>query len=220
MSLRTSSPALPAVLLAAVAIVSVSASSAGSAQHRAACAPRAAHTLARDRSVRVYSLPGSSPFARRTYACLLRTGATLRLPGGGQPTVAIESLSDFALAETVLGYAQSSFGVDSGCTGITVLDVAHRHTLRSLPEVGCTVDAGFVQVGNVSGLVVTPRGSVAWIVSRGRHGAESFAVHDAPASAPPALLDQGPAIAPFSLRISGSLLSWQDGTQHRSAQLR
>lgn len=206
------------VLASAIALALVATAGSGATGESTRCAPRAAHTIARDRSVRVYSLAGSSPFARRTYACLVRDGATVRLPGG-QPT-ARDSLGNFALAETVLGYSDYSFGVDSGCTSITVLDVAHRRTLRSLAQVGCTVDAGFIRLGTVSDLVVTPRGSVAWIVSQGRRGAESFAVHTAQASRPVSLLDQGPAIVPGSLRIAGSQVSWQDGTRRLTATLR
>jgi hypothetical protein len=181
------------------------------------CAPHGARSLARSRSVRVYSLGSPSAFLQRTYACLLHNGATVRLRG---QATGPDSLSNFALAESVLGYSDYSFGVDSGCTSITVLDVAHRRTLRALPQVACTVDAGFIRLGTVSGVVVTPRGSVAWIASTGRRGAESFEVRAAQASAPAQLLDQGPAIAPGSLRVAGSEVSWQDGGQRRTAKLR
>lgn len=204
--------------LLAPAVTLALACGAGAASHATTCAPHAAHTIMRSRSVRVYSLPGASALDRRTYACLLRTGASVRLPLG-RPA-GFHSLANFALAESVLGYSDYSFGVDSGCTSITVLDVAHKRALRSLAQVGCTVDAGLIRLGTVSDLVVTRRGSVAWIVSRGRRGAESFEVHAAQASGPVSLLDQGPAIAPGSLRIAGSQVSWQDSTQRRTATLR
>jgi hypothetical protein len=35
----------------------------------------------------------------------------------------------------------------------------------------------------------------------------------------PTLLDQGREIAPLSLRLHGSKLTWTNGTQHRSANL-
>jgi hypothetical protein len=181
------------------------------------CAPHGAHTLARSRSVRVYSLGGSGTFAQRTYACSERSGATARLHGQARGP---DPLSNFALAENVLGYSDYSFGVDSGCTSITVFDVAHRRTLRALAQVACTVDAGFIRLGTVSGLVVTQRGSVAWISSTGRRGAQSFQVRAAQTSGPVALLDQGPAIAPGSLRIAGNEVSWQDGTRRLTAKLR
>jgi hypothetical protein len=204
--------------LLAPALLLALACGADATSRAARCAPHGARTIARDRSVRVYSLPGASVFAPRTYACLLRSGATARLPRG--QAAGPESLGNFALGESVVGYSSYSFGVDSGCTSITVFDVAHRRTLRAIAQVGCTVDAGFIQLGSVSGLVVTPRGSVAWIVSRGRRGAESFEVHAAQASGPVSLLDQGPAIAPGSLRLAGSEVSWQDGTRRLTAKLR
>jgi hypothetical protein len=190
---------------------------AGPASQAARCAPHGARTLAHNRSVRVYSLAGATPFSPRTYACLLRTGATLRVRGQGAGR---DSLSNFALAEQVLGYADFSFGVDSGCTSITLLDVAHRRTLRTLAQVACSVDAGLIRLGTVTGLVVTPRGSAAWIASTGRRGAQSFEVRAAQGSGPVQRLDQGPAIAPGSLRVVGSEVSWQDGTRRLTAKLR
>lgn len=212
-----SGAATGAVLAPVLTLALACGAGAGSASAAARCAPHGARTLVRNRGVRVYSLAGSSPFLQRTYACLLRTGATVRVRG---QATGRDSLSNFALAESVLGYSDYSFGVDSGCTSITVLDVAHRRALRTLAQVACTVDAGFIRLGTVSGLVVTARGSVAWISSTGRRGAQSFEVRAAQASGAVQLLDQGPAIAPGSLRIAGSDVSWQDGTRRLTAKLR
>jgi hypothetical protein len=207
--------ALAAASMIALGLVSA----CGAAQAPSArCSPRGAHTLARDRSVRVYWLASSHGIGRRTYACLQRSGATSALQGtqGG----ALQSLGNFALAEGTLAYSDYQFGVDSGCTSITVLDVAHRRTLLHLPQVGCTVDAGLIRVGQVSDVVVTPRGSVAWIVSTGNNRARSFDVGSAQAPGSPRLLDQGPTIVPGSLRIAGTVASWQHGARRLSAKLR
>jgi hypothetical protein len=182
------------------------------------CFPPGAKTLARDRGVRVYSLKSSARLARLTYACLLRSGATIALQGARG--AALQSLGNFALAEGTLAYSDYQHGVDSGCTGITVIDVAHRHTLLRLAQVGCTVDAGFIRLGQVSDVVVTPGGAVAWIVSTGDNRARSFQVGAARAPGSQRLLDQGPAIVPGSLRIAGAVASWQDGARRLSARLR
>jgi hypothetical protein len=121
------------------------------------------------------------------------------------------SLTTSPFAGTILAYADYQHGIESGCTGIRVIDLATRRTVLELPEVGCTVDGGFVKTGGVTSLVVNEHGSVAWIVSRGRYEAESFELHTATGSGLTALLDEGSRIAPGWLHLSsGGEITWLD----------
>ena len=101
-----------------------------------------------------------------------------------------------------------------------VVDVASRRTLLTIPQVACSVDAGIISFGDVTDLVVTYRGSVAWIVHEGGiRQATTFEVHSAQTSGTPALLDEGQAIVPGSLRLSHQIVSWENAGQRRSAHL-
>jgi hypothetical protein len=129
------------------------------------------------------------------------------------------SLSRVALAGTIVAYAEGHYGIDAGCTDIAVVDVAAKHTLRRLGHVACTIDAGFIRLGQVTDLVVTSRGSVAWIASKGKYRAQSFEVRRARSSGRSVLLDEGPEIEPESLRRSGAVVSWAKGGHRLSAPL-
>lgn len=110
--------------------------------------------------------------------------------------------------------------VDTGSTEIAVVDVANRRTLLTVPDAGGFVDGCFIRFREVTDLVVTDRGSVAWIVRRGaRCRTATFEVHRARRSGAPALLEEGPAIAPESLRVSGQTVSWQNGGQRKASTL-
>jgi hypothetical protein len=206
-------------LCLAVLMVSTLASSRALAGvgHRSRCLPRGARTVTSDRSARVYSVAGASSGPERTYACLFADGRTTVL--GGSDGALPHSLSHISLAGTLLAYADYRFGVDSGCTGITVLDLARSRTLLTLSQVGCTIDAGFVSLGQVTDLVLSSHGSVAWIVSKGKFQAATYAVHRAETSGSTTLLDEGPAIVPGSLRLLRGVVSWQDGGHPVSANL-
>ncbi len=184
------------------------------------CLPPHARTIAKDRDVRVYSLAGKTPTRGGTYACLLRRGTTVALakPGRYHPF----AVDHITLAGAIIAYTYSTYGVDTGSTGIATVDVASGHTLLTVPGAGGFVDACFIGFREVTDLVVTYRGSVAWIV---RKGAEckttTFEVYSAQVSGTitPALLEEGPAIAPGSLRLSHQTVSWENAGQRRSAHL-
>jgi hypothetical protein len=213
---------LPACLLAqAIASLSILAcsGSVARARHSALCHPRGAQILASDDAVRVYRLAESSPGLPTTYACLLRGGTSVALgaPNGG----CCESIGRIALTNGIVGYASSAIAVDSACTTITVIYVATRSTLLRVPEVACSVDAGIIKEDQVADLVVSPRRSVAWIVSRGQDGSvTSFDVHSAASSSVTAVLDRGPRIDPRSLRLSGHTLSWANAGHRVYSNLR
>jgi hypothetical protein len=132
-----------------------------------------------------------------------------------------ESIGRIALTGRKVGYASTAIAVDSGCASITVFDVGSRRTVLVLPQVACSIDAGIIKQEEVANLLVSSRGSVAWIVSRGRDGRTSgFDVHSADAHGPIRVLDKGIGIDPKSLRLVGNTLTWENAGQPMSSNLR
>lgn len=186
--------------------------------HRSRCAPPHSETVVRDRDVRVYSFAGKAPGHEGTYACLLHGGSTVALakPRRYRP----DSIGHLVLAGTIVAYTDSTHGVDTGSTDIVVVNVAARRTLFTIPGVGGFIDACVISFRDVTDLVVTDRGSVAWIVRKGVNcRTATFEVHSAHASGAQSLLEEGPAIVPGSLRVSVQTASWESGGQRRSASL-
>jgi len=186
-------------------------------EHRSRCAPAHSQTVARDRDVRVYSL-ADKVWDYGTYACLLHSGSTVALakPRRYRP----DSIGHIVLAGTIVAYTDSTHGIDTGSTDIVVVNVAARRTLLTIPGAGGFIDACFISFRDVTDLVVTDRGSVAWIVRKGANcRTATFEVQSAHASGTQSLLEEGPAIVPGSLRVSGQTASWENGGQRRSASL-
>jgi hypothetical protein len=208
------------LLAAGVAITALIASvgpAAGSG-YRSSCSPPHAHTIVKDRDVRVYSLTGKTATSGGTYACLLRRGTivTLTKPGRGWS----DSIDHVTLAGAVIAYADSAHGVDTGTTNIMVVDVVRRRTLLTVPGAGGFVDACVIGFREVADLVVTYRGSVAWIVRKGaRCRTTTFEIYSAQVSGALTLLEEGPAIVPGSLRLSNRTVSWGNAGQRKSAHL-
>jgi hypothetical protein len=214
--------ALTSSLGAAATVIAFSATQTV-ASHRSDCLPRGAQTIAADHSVRVYTLrQRHAQLPIGSYACLFRTGKTVPLvksqPGPGHLPFA--ALTHAALAGTIVAFAAVQHGVDSGCFSITVLDVPTKRTLISIAQAACYVDAGFVKAGRVSDLVVSARGEIAWISTKGRNGAETFEVRTAALGNSSTLLDEGAEIASGSLRLtSRGEVSWINGGRTRYAKL-
>jgi hypothetical protein len=204
-----------AVVSAALAMGTGAAAGRG---QRARCTPPHSKTVARDRDVRVYSLAGKAPGQGGTYACQLRSGSTIALakPRRYRP----DSIGHVVLAGTIVAYTDSAHGVDAGSTDIVVVNVAARRRLFTVPGVGGFVDACVISFRDVTDLVVTDRGPVAWIVRKGADcRTATFEVRSARTSGVQVLLEEGPAIAPGSLRVSGQTASWESGGRLRSASL-
>jgi hypothetical protein len=208
---------LPAAGVAIAASVACAAATAGLGQ-RPSCFPSHAHTVAKDRDVRVYSLTGKTPTRGDIYACLLHRGTmvTLSKPGPRRPA----SIEHITLAGTIVAFTDSTHGVDTGSTDIVVVDVANRRTLLTVPGAGGFIDACFISFHDVMDLVATRRGSVAWLVRKGAQcKTTTYEVFSARASGAPTLLEEGPAIVPGSLRLSDGTVSWENAGQRKSARL-
>jgi hypothetical protein len=185
------------------------ATAAGSVRRKPApCPPPHARVLAHDRDVRVWSSGG---LGGTIVACDARRRTALTLTSPARHLPFRSSASGFRLAGDVVGYVRTTFGVDSGSSRLVIADVAARRWLREVPA-GGYVDAGLISREAVEALIVTTRGSAAWITSRSERGvAGPSAVHLAARAGPVLLLDEGPGIEPASLRLEGATLSFDDG---------
>jgi hypothetical protein len=208
---------LPAACVAIAALIACAGASAGPAR-RSSCILPHTHAIAEDQDVRVYMFTGETSTRGATYACLLRRGTTVTLsrPGRGRPA----SIEHITLAGTIIAFTDSTHGVDTGGTDIVVVDVASGRTLLTVPGAGGFIDACFISFREVTDLLVTYRGSVAWLVRKGTQcKTTTYEVYSAQTSGAPTLLEEGPAIAPGSLRLSRVTVSWQNAGHQKSARL-
>jgi hypothetical protein len=205
-----------------VAMMLLGGRSLAAAVHRSNCLPRGAHTLAKDSSARVFSVHASQRgfpgLSRRVYACLFRRGIPVLL---GKPSpLGFRGVGPVALAGTTVAYADTTGGIDFFNTVVLELDLRTGRTRFSLPA---TTSTGTVESFYfVQALVLTPRGSAAWVGSKSsivNQTGTIYEVHRALASGATSLLDQGPRVDPASLRLSRGTVSWIDGGSPMSAPL-
>ena len=206
---------VPTVVIAA--LIASSGAIAGPGR-RLDCLPPHATTLAKDREILVYSLASPTLNQGGTYACRLgrKTKVTLAKPS----RYCCHSIEHVTVVGAIVAYTEGTRGVDSGCAGIVVVDVAHRRTLLTVPDVACYVDAGIISFSRLTDFVLSPHGSAAWIVQVGGvRQTAGFEVHSAQVSGVLTLLDQDPTIVPGSMRLSHGLVSWEDAGRRSSAPL-
>lgn len=131
----------------------------------------------------------------------------------GQPRV-----GKVALAGVDAAYSETSFGVDTASTTVTVRRLDSGGTVRSLAAM--TQPLGPESFQSIDSLVVKADGSVAWIAvaaSIVRHSKQIEV--DRADRRGEARLDTGRWVAAASLRLSGSTLSWRNGSATRTATL-
>ena len=154
---RKSILAIASIIFLALATSIIAVSSGATSAHRAACLPRRALTVAQDRLVRVYGLTTKNPANRMiesemTYACLLRTGKKVKLTeheGGRFPG----SVDNITLGGPMVAFTYSTHGIDTGNVDIVVVNVASRHQLLKLQEVGGHVDSCIISFTDIEDLV-------------------------------------------------------------------
>ena len=194
-------------LLSAVTAAVLAAIGGGTAAASAPCAPAGAHVKLADRRAQVYAL------GKAIYACDRRTRSTTKL-GQASLCVATARVDNLALAGDVVAYGLDRCGVDTGSTTVLVRRVSNGKLLHSFAAI---TGPGLVEsYQSINSLIVTPKSAVAWIATDSSivgHG-RRLEVH-----ANRRLLDSGAGIAPTSLRLHGSTLSWRDGASTRTATL-
>jgi hypothetical protein len=211
-----------ACLLSLVVLVAAMLAASGanaSARHRSRCSPYGTHTIALDKSVRVYFVPdymqGVATKSRGIYACLLHRGTTLALALPAHRKHPGHKLDHITLAGAIVAFVDFQFYIDAGCEVIEVIDVARQRMVLSVPSIGCRGKA--LEGAQATDLVVNERGSVAWItqrwmrLTRGPAATVGFEVHSETTSGSTTLLDSGASIVPGSLRLApGGEVSWLD----------
>lgn len=115
-------------------------------------------------------------------------------------------------------YGVEECGVDTGSTQVVVRRLSDGKRLR---DAAATTPPGVESYQSVSSLVLKADGAVAWIgdgrsIVRRGHKIE---VYKADSGGSVRLLDSGLAIAPGSLRLHGSKLTWTHGAAVRTATL-
>jgi hypothetical protein len=209
-SSASSSPPASGTASSAAQSTSTQSSTAGSGGSHRACGPAQSTTLAAGSVARVYSV------GQVVYGCAARGGRAFRL-GASMRTLREGRAGPIALAGTVAAYGLTQFGVDTVRTEVVVRRLTDGATLANLPASRAVGVESFQSVGSI---VVKADGAVAWIGSDRSiiaHRAQ-IEVHAAHGSSD-SLLDAGPDIAPASLRLDGSTLTWQVGGATRHATL-
>jgi hypothetical protein len=186
-----------------------SSSSATAASTR--CGPASARTLAGGSQARVYvqtgTVLGCLSGSHRRPVILGATGSCLRS----------SRVNAVAVGGRLAAVAITRCGVDTAPAQIRVIRLSDGHQLFSHAAVE---NPGPESFASVTALVLNASGGVAWLVT-----AQSIATHRtltevvAGRGATARVLDSGGSIAPHSLRLSGTTVSWRDGVRRRTAHL-
>ena len=216
-----------AVVLAAVIIAVLPALAAGGAAPASLpCPPRGEALIAHDAQVRVYrpKVAAGVSGQRPVSACLVGRRTRMTLIEAPRPHTSPSfpgSLGTIVLSRTIVAYVVHRLtGVDTASSELFVADVASRRVLREA-RVGYSIDAGFLGSESLTALVANPAGAVAWIDERvgPRSSGRQLFVYAAPPVGPAVRLDEGTAINPRSLALSGGTLRWSDRGSIRTARM-
>jgi hypothetical protein len=202
-----------ALLAALCTLPSCSSSSAApaTASVHANCAPAGVRIIAVGSRAEVYSR------GRTVYGCATG-GGRYRLGGSGL-CVNFHVVEAVAITGRLAAYALSRCGVDMSTTQVIVRRLSNGRQLSSDPAV--TQITGPESVQSVTSVVVSSTGRAAWIgtshsIVRHRHASQVLAR----TATGLRVLDSGSGIGRNSLRLNGTRLTWQHGSQTRSATLR
>lgn len=155
---------------------------------------------------------------KTVYGCSDVTGQTHRLGSAGFCNNS-DRVGAIALNGAMAAYGVERCGVDTGTTLVVVRRLTDGKLLRTAPATAEVPGPESYQ--SVGSVVVKPGGAVAWIgeaQSIIRHGTMVVEVHRADRHGQ-AELDQGAGIAPGSLRLNGSRLTWTHSGRQRSTTL-
>jgi hypothetical protein len=199
-------------LTALLAPAAIAVASGPPASVQARCLPLGARSLAASRTARVYSWHGA------VYGCVDATGQLRKLGGAGVCNRPDGAVAPVTLAGTVLAYGLERCGVDTGSSTVVVLNLSTGIRRADVPA--ATLPAGAESYSSVTALVLRRDGAAGWIArSASLAGRRTiYEVHRF-AGGKSSLLDSGGSIAPGSLRLAGSLMTWRHGTATRSARL-
>lgn len=201
-----------ALVAAAVALASCGSSAANSSSTAAAaCGPAGARTLAASGVARVYVA------GKTAYGCSIHGSKPYRL-GQRATCLGAPRVDPVQVSGELAAYGLEQCGVDTGSTQVVLRRLTDGRRLRSAPA---TTSPGVESYQSVGSLVLKSDGAVAWIgdgSSIVRH-AHKIEVYKADSHGSVRLIDAGAAVAPGSLRLRGSKLTWMHGSARRAATL-
>lgn len=176
----------------------------------ARCGPASARTLGASPLARVYVQLGAA------YGCA--AGSPRRFVLGHTSTcINADRVGPVTVAGRLAAFALSRCGVDTGSATVSVRRLSDGATLFSHMAAGAAGPEGYVAV---TGIVARRDGAVAWIARAstivGHRSVTGVYARRGSGVAP---LDSGPGIVSSSLRLTGSSVSWRDGSARRSARL-
>lgn len=207
--------------VALVACVFLTGSAGASARQRPPkrCGPKSAMTLRRDKRARVFQLPvegrrGDQP----TYGCLFSTRHWWRLDRPkGWSSLNRETL---VLRAPWVAYSITSMGIDSGGSGISVKNLRTGAETQTYGAVTLPPFRGPETFTSIAKIVLQDDGNVAWIGREVSIGNQTPRLQvELGNSAGLSVLDEGPDIAPDSLSLDGSTLTWSNAGVTRTAEL-
>jgi hypothetical protein len=209
---------LPVALVACVFLIG----SAGASAHQRppkSCGPKTAMTLRRDKRARVFQLPVEG--RRRdqpTYGCLFSTRHWWRLDRPrGWSSLNRETL---VLQAPWVAYSITSMGIDSGGSGISVKNLRTGAETQTYGAVTLPPFRSPETFTSVAKIVLQGDGDVAWIGREVSVGVEQPRLQvELGGPAGFSVLDEGPAIDPKSLTLSGSILTWSNAGVTHTAEL-
>lgn len=177
------------------------------------CGPPRARTLAGSARARVYAVGGT------VYGCAVPGRHSFRLGSSLGFQRSRTHVGDVSVAGRIAAYGVTAFGVDTSRTEVLVRRLTDGALLGSYPANTVHFAEAFSSVGS---LVVKGDGAVAWIGRETAIGRSQLTIQvfEARGSASAGTeLDSGSGIAPGSLRLQGSTLTWHHGNATRRATL-
>jgi len=186
----------------------VLAAGGGAAAAATACTPAGARTLATAGNAALYVQDGA------LYGCL---GAARTLLGGapGSRQLGATRVALYALSPRYAGLDTARMGVDTFASSVSIVDLRSGSTLAS--AAATTPELRAESFVTATAIAIARNGTLAWIGSRSAVGAFTpiYEVHTLTATGAERMLASSPKIAPHSLALTGTTLSWrQSGRRH------
>jgi hypothetical protein len=190
------------------------------------CRPAGSRTVAANSFVRVYTLPADDEASAhaasdvRVFGCPFTTDSPVLLGNTAQIEQRQIDLGVLSLSGYSVAYAESLQGVDTRDAFVTVRNLLTGKVRR---RIGANPNGSGVEaIASVTDIELGRYRSVAWISTAGSlaTGQSTSEVAMAEGSKAVAVLDEGSMVALHSLTLHGSHLTWSDGGETHSAQLR
>ena len=187
---------------------------------KGSCTPRGTKTLARSATGRVFlhvDADDVGAYTGHAYGCLFASRERFSLSEDVEPDLYVA-----AAATAGSTAALAIYECPTDCGGrIAIIDLTTAQTLRE-DEVGPLCNQPTDEPPEVSALVLAPSGSYAYIADpEYGGGTRPPSVKDVVknVAGTPTLLDCGTTIAPKSLTLADTTLTWSNGGQPRTAPL-